>query len=180
MPSKTNDYGRDDSQQTARAVVEQSQSANKPSVDTTQEKPVEKRRRLRVLADHPDLSPQAVTLLRQHRLNRAPDAHVEKHDEISAYYDYMAHLDPSHPQKEQPSHHLVPMPHGGLDKVTDILLPKPTVPDTEEGAATLRTHEQDRARLKNILYRMNTDSIRNEDRYRVGQLIRVPNEYIEE
>jgi hypothetical protein len=132
--------------------------------------------KLKVLADHPKLSPEAQDLLDRHRLNRASDQAVEANPEVVAYYKYMASIDPTHPAIAQPGYHLVPTPRGGLDAIVVHML---GALDQKNDSASYRAeYQKEYKQLRYILYRLNSDILRSDSRYRLGELIRVPNEYV--
>lgn len=132
--------------------------------------------KLKILHEHPELSSYALDLLERHRLNRLPDKEVERNEELQAHYDYYAAIDPSHPAKPQPPYHLIPTPLGGLDAICRLLLGGR--PQTDD-RTVVDAYEAEFSRLRGIIYRLNSDVLRSENRYRVGQLLRVPYETID-
>ena len=129
----------------------------------------------KILVDEPVLSASAAMLMDQHTKGWKRDQHIAHPEtgaaptddaaEVQAYYAYMATIDPSSATFAPPAFTLMPMPRGGLDTIVTSLLGR--------NAAAY-----DKARLKNLLFRLNGDALRTDNRYTLGQAVRVPTEMV--
>lgn len=165
-------------------------TAQSTDTESQQESQQPSRRRPKVLAEFPELSPEANDLYTKHRNRRASDNEVKNNAEVMALYAHLAKLDPSSGTYDPPAYHLVPTPRGGLDTLVGLLLgPRPGnsekdqfgeyVDAAAQRKAVVAQHEYDvdASKLKFILFRMNSDILRTDDRYVLGQLVRVPSEF---
>lgn len=125
-----------------------------------------------ILHDEPLLSPPAALLMREHRTGWKRDYHIadpssgaapnDDAAEVQRYYEWMAGVDPSSATGSKYAFNLAPMPVGGLDVLVKELLP--------DGS------DDENKRLKELLFRMNSDKLRTDDRYVPGAMVRVPSE----
>lgn len=139
---------------------------------------------LKVLRDEPQISPAAAQLMEQHRTGWKQDHHIanpETHpnpdlrgkaptdeaQEVQDYYAWMATIDPSSADfaTKAPAFTLVPMPRGGLQVLAERLIPAGS--------------DDEKIRLRELLYRLNKDTLRTSNRYTLGQAVRIPTETVE-
>lgn len=163
------------------------QPDNTPTVvDSTASVTSSRRAKPKVLADFPQLSPEATDLYTKHRGRWASDREVDANAEVTALYAHLASLDPSSASYNPPAYQMVPTPRGGLDAlVAHLLGRRPADADKEANSderaaakAAQTEYDGDAAKLKFIIFRMNSDILRSDDRYVLGQLLRVPSEFI--
>lgn len=155
-------------------------------VESTAQVVQTRRAKPKVLADFPQLGAEAADLHAKHRTRRASDREVDANAEVSALYAHLATLDPSSATYNPPAYSMVPTPRGGLDAlVLHLLGRRPNDADDEASQDqrqavknAQREYDSDAAKLKFILFRMNSDILKTDDRYVLGQLLRVPTEFI--
>lgn len=138
-----------------------------------------------ILANYPEISDPAKFLLDQHQRRWKADVHIAhpetgkaptpEAEEVQAYYAYMATIDPSSATFNPPAFTVSPMPRGGLKTLAAHLLGPAPAPDTDAGQQYL----DDQAKLIHLLFRLNSDVLRTDNRYRVGQAVRVPTEFLQ-
>lgn len=162
------------------------QKSSKAVVDSSATVSSSRRARPKVLADFPQLSPEAASVWQKHQARRVSDAEVEQHQEVMDLYSHLATLDPSSATYNPPSYAMVPTPRGGLDTLVSHLLgrrpgnaDKDASGDEKQAAQQAQAEfDSDAAKLKFILFRMNSDILRTDDRYVLGQLLRVPTQFV--
>jgi hypothetical protein len=175
---KTNNYETSDQAESNKAQSETSyqtsgQGAAKPISKNGAKNNGSRKKRLTILDAHPEMDREAVDLHRKHRANMIGDGHVDDNPQLTAHYAFLATIDPSSATFDPPDHDVIPMPMGGLPALATHLL-GPVRPDaTVEHKAQ---YKEDHTRLQDLLFRLNSDTLRNETSYRVGALVRVPNE----
>lgn len=155
-------------------------------VESTAQVTQTRRAKPKVLADFPQLGPEAASLHAKHRTRRASDQEVDANAEVTALYAHLATLDPSSATYNPPAYSMVPTPRGGLDALVLHLLGRrpnnavegATADERQAAVNAQLEYDSDAAKLKFILFRMNSDILRSDDRYVLGQLLRVPTEFI--
>jgi hypothetical protein len=141
--------------------------------------------RPKVLSEHPALTAEQEALLERKRQNRLPDSEAGP---LADYYAWIAQLDPNRPEPNPYQYQLAPTPRGGLDAIVREHLgnrPALTKPANDYGSGEIQAvleaqakYDTDYRRYKHLLFTMNRDTLRADDRYTVGQLLRVPTEFV--
>lgn len=143
------------------------------------------RKRPKIISQHPIFSMDAdLRQTWQNHITHQPGFHdraMEQNGDMMNFYAEMAKIDPTSATYNPPPTNIVPMPRGGLDTLAREHLGAQPVPPAydatreERDAYTKAKAEYDQtfADYKHLLYRLNKDTLRTDDRYTLGQATRV-------